>query len=166
MSDAAQPQSELQPIRTRLVTAMRKSAATLAHVLANVRQEQAVTLRDGADGWTVLEVACHLRDFDEIFYGRAVMIVEQEYPTLPAYDHEALVVERRYNEQSLAAVVEGFTESRRVFADFFAALTPDQWERAGLHAERGRFTLTDAALQVPTHDLDHLEQITRILRQG
>jgi len=46
---------------------------------------------------------------------------------------------------------------------FFASLTPEQWARDGVHPEREGFTMTDAVMQVGLHDLDHLEQITRIL---
>lgn len=157
--------TQLDAIRTRLITTMRKSVATYGHVLAHLTQAQAATLRDGADGWTVLEVLCHLRDFDVIFYNRAVMMVEQESPALPAYDHEAMVVEGHYNTQDVRGVYADLAASRARLADFFAALTAEQWERAGVHPERGHFTLTDAALQVVTHDADHLEQITRLLAQ-
>jgi hypothetical protein len=55
------------------------------------------------------------------------------------------------------------SQLRARFREFFKGLTDEQWARAGLHPERGRFTVMDAALQVCTHDASHLEQITRIL---
>ena len=41
----------------------------------------------------------------------------------------------------------------------FAQLTPDEWQRNGMHAERVR----DLALQIAGHDLNHLQQIRKIL---
>jgi hypothetical protein len=155
----------LDAIRQRLINTMRKSVLTCGHLLHTVTQAQATTLHDGPGGWTVLEVLCHLRDYDVIFHERAVMMLTQETPALPAYDHMALAVERNYNAQGLGTVYAHLAESRARFADFFAALTPEEWERAGVHPERGHFSMTDAALQVVTHDADHLEQITRILTQ-
>lgn len=45
----------------------------------------------------------------------------------------------------------------------FAQLTPEEWQRNGIHAERGSMTVRDLALQIAGHDLNHLEQIRKIL---
>jgi hypothetical protein len=56
-------------------------------------------------------------------------------------------------------------ESRARFVALFEDLTAEQWNRAGIHPERGHFTLLDALIQVGTHDVTHLEQITRIIAE-
>lgn len=152
--------------RRRQIAAMRLTCKLLGHILADVSDERAREQRDGADGWSITEIVCHLRDFDEFFYGRAVMMQGQERPQLPAYDHEALAIERAYQQETLAEAYGALKRSRGRFVDFFAALTPPQWERAGIHPEQGPFTMTDALMQVSAHDLDHLEQITRVLAGG
>jgi len=43
---------------------LRKTAALLDGTLAGVTHEQATSLRDGADGWSVLFIVCHLRDYE------------------------------------------------------------------------------------------------------
>jgi len=53
--------------------------------------------------------------------------------------------------------------SRARFIAFFQSLSGEQWARAGIHPEKGDFTMTDALMQVSSHDLVHLEQIARIL---
>jgi hypothetical protein len=94
------------------------------------------------------------------------MMLEQDNPNLPAYDHEKLAVERHYNGGNLQQAYAELLASRQMTTDFFKQLTAEQWERAGIHPERGHFTMLDAAIQVGLHDIDHLEQITRILREG
>lgn len=153
-------------IRQRHIALMEQTLQTLGHVLRPVSQITATTLRDGHDGpqgWTVLEVLCHLRDYDGIFRQRAELMVAQEYPQLAGSDHVALAAERNYNGQDLRQVYAQLTQSRQATITFFRGLTDAQWERAGVHPERGHFTLTDAVVQVGTHDCIHLEQITRIL---
>lgn len=147
----------------RYVWLMGETLQVLGHLLTQVTQEQAQTLRDGEDGWTVLEVVCHLRDFNGFFFKRAQMIVEQDNPALPAYDHEAIAIEQRYNEQNLREAFVALADEREAFRDFFKNLTEEQWTRVGIHPEKGVFSLIDAAAQVGTHELDHIEQITRIL---
>ncbi|RIK40596.1 MAG: hypothetical protein DCC55_14455 [Chloroflexi bacterium] len=159
--------ADLTPIRERQITLMQHTLGILGNILAGVDQATMTTLRDpndGAKGWTALEVLCHLRDYDEIFYQRACLMLEQEYPHLPGYDHEALAIERRYNEQDFRQVYDDLVRSRQRLVEFFQGLTESQWARAGVHPERGHFTMTDACVQVGTHEALHLEQITRILR--
>jgi hypothetical protein len=156
-------------LHRRHLLLMQHTLDILTHVVAPISQEIATTLRDGRDGpkgWSVVEVLCHLRDYDNIFRMRAEMMRAQEYPNLPYYDHEVLAVERAYNSQQLVKVMEELTQSRRATIAFFEQLQEADWERAGVHPERGHFTMTDALVQVGTHDATHIEQITRILFQN
>lgn len=155
----------MQFLRRTTLWMMRRTLMTIDNIITEVDQNTATTYRDSGDGWTVLETLCHVRDFDGFFYGRAVMMLEQQpTPQLPAYDHDALAIERRYNEQNLQVVLEDLKASRERFITFFEGLNEDEWERDGIHPERGYFTMTDAAMQVATHDLTHIEQITHILK--
>ncbi len=160
--------TDLQPIRQRHLALMQKTLDILVGLLRGVDQERASTLHDLSDGdagWTTLEVLAHLRDFDGFFRGRAEMMVMQKQPDLPAYDHEAIAIERRYNEQDLQSVLDELIASRRETVDFFEELSGAQWKRTGTHPERGDFTMTDAVMQVGLHDVVHIEQIVRILGQ-
>ena len=158
-------QTSWQQVRERHLGAMRVSCDILGHILRGISNEQARTLRDGPDGWSIIEIVCHLRDFDEIFYRRAQMMQAQAQPQLPAYDHEAMAIDGAYQQEDLAEAYSALKASRGRFIAFLASLTPAQWERDGVHPERDSFTMTDAAMQVGLHDLDHLEQITRVLNQ-
>ncbi|MEM7538473.1 MAG: DinB family protein [Chloroflexota bacterium] len=158
-------------IHTRHITLMQKTCDTLGHVLDSVSQEEATTYRDtpsanGQPGWTILEVVCHLRDFDGFFQDRAHMMLTFVCPQLPAYDHEELAIERAYNKQTLTQAYAELCASRRHFIEFFQSLDVNDWNHTGIHPERGHFTMLDAVMQVGLHDVDHLEQITRILRLG
>ena len=159
-------QTSWQQVHERHLGAMRVSCDILGHILRGLSNERARALRDGPDGWSILEIVCHLRDFDEIFYQRARMMQAQDQPQLAAYDHEAMAIERAYQQQDLAEAYSALKTSRERFIAFFAGMTPAEWERDGVHPERDSFTMTDAAMQVGLHDLDHLEQITRVLAQG
>ena len=152
-------------VHQRHIALMQLTSKTLHNVLHSVSATDATTLRDGPNGWTTLEVVCHLRDFDAIFRQRAQQIVAEDYPHLMPQDHEAMVVDRHYNDDTLADVLATLDASRQETVAFFQSLTPAQWERAALHPSQGHFTLTHAVIQVGSHDVNHLEQITRILPQ-
>jgi len=56
-----------------------------------------------------------------------------------------------------------FLRSRGEVHAFFAGLTDEQRERAGIHPERGHFATTDTGLQVGHHHTIHLERIAKTL---
>ncbi len=155
----------LDKLRKRQFYLMHTTVKMLGSILARVTPQEVTTLRDGPDGWTTLEIVCHLRDFDGFFRGRAELILAQDLPDLPAYDHEALAHERAYNQQDMQQVYAELLASRQQTAAFFAALPDAAYERAGTHPTRGYFTLFDALVQVGYHDVEHIEQITRVLAQ-
>ena len=158
--------TDITKIRRRHILLMEQSCRSLGHILSGVSQTTATTLRDahdGPQGWTVVEVVCHLRDFDTIFRNRAGMMRDQDHPTLPHFDHEELARQGDYNAHDLRQAYAELMESRRRTIAFFKELDPAQWECTGLHHERGHFTMDDAVMQVGMHDITHLEQIMRIL---
>jgi len=160
--------SNMQKVRTRHINLMEKTLQILDNMMSDVSQEIATTLCDLSDapnGWTTVEVVCHLRDFDKVFHSRAQMMVDQEEPKLPAYDHEEMAVEGNYSEQSLSAALDALRASRAEFVAFYRGLSDAEWERSGVHPESGQFSLTDSVMQVGHHDVMHIEQIVRILGQ-
>lgn len=148
----------------RFIKTMRKSAAVLNYTLQKISQEQATTARDGEDGWTVLEMMCHIRDFDEIFLNRCLLIANQDQPELTPYDHEKMVTERDYAAQNLAEVLADYQTRREEFINWLSDLPEADWQRSGLHPEHGTVTIMEIAMQAGHHDLDHVEQILRSLQ--
>ncbi|MGB7341606.1 MAG: DinB family protein [Phototrophicaceae bacterium] len=157
--------SNLHDIQQRHINLMMITAETLSHILKNVSIEQATSLRDGPEGWTILEILCHLRDFDTIFRDRAQMMLDKNHPALPAFDHEAMAIESAYNDEDFAYAFDGFMASRKQTKLFFEGLSDGEWQRSGIHPERGEFSMTDAVIQVGHHDCTHLEQITKLLER-
>ncbi len=147
----------------RFMQSIRKTPVLLDAVLCGVTQERALLARDGDDGWNAVEIVCHLRDFEEIFFERARRIVEEDRPVLKPYDHLALVTEREYSKQDLGEVYEALNKTRQSFIAWLETLDEAAWARTGVHPEAGDYTLLEQVVQVVTHDLDHLEQLARVL---
>lgn len=160
------PMSTLNKVQLRSIILMGKTLKIIQNLLVNVSQEDATTFRDpndGEKGWTIVEVLCHLRDFETVMRERADMMQNKEHPHFPMWDHEVLVQEHAYNQQNLQEVLKGLAKSRKALQEYFTTLPADKWERTALHPEYGEYTVTDLAMQVGTHDVTHLEQITQIL---
>lgn len=147
----------------RFLVSMRRTADIYANLLADVTQERAQSARDGVDGWNVIEIMCHMRDFETIFIGRAQAIATDDHPQLIAVDHEQLVIDNAYAEQELKPVLSEFLRRRADSIAWFKARQSDEWARQGEHPYHGTITLLEAAIQMSTHDVDHLEQVVRVL---
>jgi hypothetical protein len=149
--------------KTRALRRMQQTPVILNGLLRNVSQETALACTDGPNGWSVLEVMCHLYDFEEIYTGRVRRALAEDTPAFDPIDQNALVQTNRYREQNLRDRFNGYLERRRAFLDLLTSLTDEQWRRTGIHSSFGELTITEIALNTPLHDVDHIEQITRAL---
>ena len=148
-----------------LVSSLRKSHLVFLATVGNITQEEARQFRDGPDGWTVLEIVCHVRDYQEIFMERVRRMIEEDQPMLKPYDaaaREALIVDNQYAKQDLSAVCADFLQTREHFIDYVAALEADQLGRIGLHPMTGEIDPTVSIFHTVMHDMDHAEQIARM----
>ena len=143
-----------------------KAQTVLEVLLTGVDQSIATTLRDpddGEAGWTILDIVCHLRDFEELWQHRLARVLNEENPRFDPFDPNALVIQNDYASQDFAAVWSERTALRAASIAMLDAMTDSQWDRTGIHARFGQITIVELKVQLPMHDLDHAEQITRIL---
>ena len=69
-----------------LIDALQATSAILAGLLRGVIQEQAMAVRGGDEGWSVVGVLCHLRDAEERAQGRLLAMRDQDDSSLAGYD--------------------------------------------------------------------------------
>lgn len=144
---------------------LEKNVSIYKNVMQGLSEETMRTYRDGGTGWTVLEVLCHLRDFEELFLERAKMTMLEDNPALPFPDPDALADELNYNEDNPALVLSHWTALRKEHLVFLDKREEGDWERPAIHPTRGKFTLHDGLFLTVWHDSNHLEQIMRILSE-
>lgn len=154
----------IENIRGWQLSAMEKTISTLDYLIHSVPEGVLSAVRDGGDGWTVLEVLGHLNDFEAVFHERARLTLEQDMPDLPFPDHNQLIIDNAYNSQNVEAVFSAWKAKREAYIAYLKEVTGDAWERPANHPTRGAFTLNDQLFLTVWHDSNHLEQIAHILR--
>ena len=147
----------------RFIDSMRYSASLYKILTGDLSQAEAVSARDGDDGWTVLEIMCHVGDFENIFFTRARAIVEKDNPDTPPVDHLAMVIENRYAEQDFQTARDAFLTTRSNFLAWIKERSESDWQRTAKHPTHISYTLLDQVVQAATHDINHLEQMMRSL---
>ena len=116
------------------------------HLMSELPPEKQNRIRADGTGWTVVEVICHLRDFDMVFLERAELTVRKEYPQLPLPDPDRLARERNYNVLDARTAVSQWQAARHKMLTFFKSIDiedEDIWNRMGAHPVRGPYSLND-----------------------
>ncbi len=128
-----------------------------------IRDKQALYLRDGENGWNAIETLCHMADFEAIFLERMRRIVNEDRPTFAVYDADERVATQHYDARTLFEALLWFTERRMETEQFLRSLTPEQWQRTGIHPENGEMSVGDIAYNMICHDINHIDQIFKAI---
>lgn len=141
---------------------MSRTADDLAAALRG-QPEAVVSKRPAENAWAAKEVVCHLRDTEDLFQSRFQTILDEDEPKFSPFDPDKLAAEREYLKDDAAEALEAFRAKRRGNLSLLAGLKPEQMERGGIHATRGRMTISDFVALMVSHDDNHLDQLKRAL---
>src|SRR6266511_5771648 len=141
---------------------MERTVNDFAAVVKNVPDAQ-LTKRPDPKNWSAKEVVCHVRDTEESFMTRFLSILAMDEPKFLPVEPDRWAVERQYQRNDVQEALAAFKTRREETLRFFRGLKPEQWERGGVHATRGRMTLKDFVELMAWHDDNHLDQLKRAL---
>jgi hypothetical protein len=114
--------------------------------------------------WSILQVAQHLADTELAVGWRYRVAVAQHEPVITGFDQDAWVTHLWHGDEPAEEPLAQFEAVRAANLRLLRRLTPEQWQRAGMHEERGRETVLHIAKLSAAHDLAHLRQLERIRR--
>ncbi len=146
-----------------LVEVLRVGPHTLATLIRGLDAQQLRSVRGGDEGWTIVEVICHLRDTEAIVLERMRSLRDSPTPQIDGFDQEALARERNYAAADYLTACEEFARVRAQHVEELAALSPEQWQRCGQHRTLGEVSILNHSLHMVWHDAIHMAQIARQL---
>jgi hypothetical protein len=86
-------------------------------------------------------------------------IIAQDQPQLLAWDENLFLQRLFYHDQSVADAVSMIDLTRRQLSRVLGKLSEQDWQRSGIHSERGSLTLTDVLTSATNHLEHHLKFI-------
>jgi len=113
--------------------------------------------------WSIVEIVAHLAEDELVTSWRYRQMLETPGCALAGFDQNVWVQLGKYGTWSMDEALEMFRLLRNANMRLLQCLSPEQWQAFGVHAERGRITIQDLATHMAGHDLNHVEQIRRIL---
>jgi uncharacterized damage-inducible protein DinB len=142
---------------------MERTADDFAAAITGV-PDAALGKRPDATNWSAKEVICHIRDTEESFMARFETVLAMDEPKFPLVEPDRWAADRQYLRNDAAEALATFRARRDESLKFLLGLRPEQWERGGIHATRGRMTLKDFVGLMAWHDDNHLDQCKRALQ--
>ena len=132
-------------------------ASTLARIVRTVGADRLRSVKFG--DWSAVEVIGHLADSAEIFAERVRRCIEEDRPTLPSFDQDAIARERRNAER------DPMDLSRRVSAAHAAIVRLLMDERArsrpGIHSEHGELDAGHFGAYQARHGHEHAVELAK-----
>src|ERR1035438_7070105 len=122
--------------------------------------------RPAPDKWSVAEILAHLADVEIVIGWRMRSILGAPGTSVQAYDQNAWVIAGHYEKRDPRKSIELQRSVREANLALLKTLTPEQWKQFGQHAERGKESIEHIVRMVAGHDLNHIQQIERILKPG
>jgi len=141
---------------------LRETAALLRRLI--VRKPPALlTRRPAPDTWCVAEILAHLADTELVLGYRMRSVLARPGKAIESIDQALWAKVLTYASIEPQSSIRRFREMRQGNLELMARLTAEQWQLYGEHSERGRETLRDMAVLYAGHDLNHADQVRRIV---
>ena len=140
----------------------RETAKTLAKLINSLSKKQ-LSQRPAPGKWSVTEILAHLADSEIVLSWRMRLVICQNGAAMQASDQDVWSRTLDYAGQDPKVSLETFRLLRENNLRMLEALPENPWENYGTHSERGKETLAQIVRMYAGHDLNHLQQIEKIL---
>jgi len=145
-----------------VVAVHRETASKLAKLVDGKSSAQ-LSKRPAADKWSVSEILVHLAEAEVSCFWRYRQMIEHNGSTIVPFDQDLWYQLGEYESRDPHEALQLFRLMRDANLRMFDRLTPEQWQRGGVHSERGPMTVADLARQMAGHDINHVAQVEKIL---
>lgn len=139
-----------------------QAVATLTKLISTVRDED-LRARPAPGKWSVGEILAHMAEDELATSWRYRQMIEHCGCDLASFDQDQWAELGDYASWNPNEALELFRLLRNANLRLLARLSSQEWQKFGIHAERGRITVSDLARHMAGHDMNHIDQIRRIL---
>jgi len=144
------------------VAVQRGTAQQLADLVDGIPAEK-LRERPASGKWSVASILAHLAEAEVSSTWRYRQMIERDGTPLPGFDQDLWESLGQYSSRDPRESLQLFRLLRQANLQMFDKLTRDEWQRHGIHAERGQMSVRDLAVQIAGHDINHVAQIRTIL---
>jgi hypothetical protein len=144
--------------RKALISRYRDGHRAVVNALQGMREDELDRSTSGE--WTPRMIAHHLADSEMTSAIRLRRLVVENSPVISGYD-EVEFAQKLTSDRPIEPSVEAMRWARESTAQILERLTDEDWLRAGVHSERGPYSVEDWLTTYADHGHDHAMQIER-----
>ncbi|HEV2730226.1 MAG TPA: DinB family protein [Terriglobales bacterium] len=144
---------------------LQKAAPRKLAVLLTGKSKKQLTRRPALDKWSAAEIAAHLADSEIAISWRLRQILSKNGIPIQAYDQDSWATTFDYAHRDPKQSLEMFRVLRDSNIALLKSVAGKLWDNYGVHEERGHESVAHLVRMVAGHDLNHLQQIERTLKQ-
>jgi hypothetical protein len=145
------------PLKVQSTTAKKLARLIKGATPAKLRK------RPAPEKWSPAEIIAHLADAEIVVSWRVRSILGAPGTPIQAFDQDAWLAAGQYGKRDARKSLEQFRVLRETNLALYKMLAPEQWKHYGMHAERGEESIERIVHMMAGHDINHLEQVERIL---
>lgn len=123
-----------------------------------------LTRRPAPDKWSVAEILAHLADAELAISWRIRQILATNAIPIQAYDQDLWARTFNYARRDPRQSLANFRGLREANLALLKSVPRKLWDNYGVHSERGNERVSHVVRMVAGHDLNHLQQVERILK--
>jgi hypothetical protein len=133
-------------------------------VLLKGKTGKQLTQRPAPDKWSVAEIVAHLADAELAIAWRLRQVLTNNAIPIQPYDQDLWAKTFNYARHDPRQSLANFRALREANIALLKSVPRKLWENYGVHAERGNESVNHIVKMVAGHDLNHLQQVQKILQ--
>jgi hypothetical protein len=115
--------------------------------------------------WSAAQLFAHIRASDDVLAHRCYMILAHDRPRYHDLDERRWEEVVRYADLDFARSLQSFGLRRAELAHMLNRATPGDWQRNGIHEQRGEQSLWTVATYLSAHEEEHIAQMQALARR-
>ena len=147
-----------EPLRVQ-----KETAKKLAGLIRGLNKKQ-LTRKPAPGKWSISEILAHLADAEIVGSWRLRQVICSNGSAIQAYDQDVWASTFNYARRDARQSLEFFRALRENNLAMLKGVPEPLWENYGEHQERGRETVAHIVRMFAGHDLNHLGQVERIVK--
>jgi len=116
--------------------------------------------------WSIAEIVGHIADTELVGSFRIRFILGNPGGPIPGFDQDVWVIALHYDKRDVRKAFQQYRALREANLALLKTLTPEQWKHSGMHSERGPESVETIVRMFAGHDINHIQQVERILAAG
>ena len=134
----------------------------IARLLKNV-PARTLARKTAQDKWSAAEIVAHLAESEIVFSYRLRLVLGANGTPIQAFDQNSWQENATYIIEDPKAAVRLFRSLRESNVALLQSTPKEQWDRFGMHQERGKETVSRMVEMFAGHDVNHIRQIEIIV---